>query len=100
MMVSMPAIPRFIGSRWCLCGEHECPEEDIGFRAAVQPRAANAPAEFNLFIIPGRTAHPLFMWTTAFGIKSAIRSINPFEALSGCRNGPSNGEIVRLAFDH
>jgi len=43
---------------------------------------------------------PLFVWTAAFGIKSAVRRIDSFEALSGFGNGPSNGEIVRLALDH
>src|SRR5262249_60261553 len=64
-----------------------------------QPRWATR-AEFNLLNISGRTAHPLFMWATAFGIKSAIRGIDSFEALSSCRNGPSNGAIIRLALDH
>src|SRR5262249_2006017 len=39
-----------------------------------------------------------FVWTPALGIKRAIFRLNPLKALSGFRNGPSNGEIIRFAF--
>ena len=41
-----------------------------------------------------------FLWTPALGIKCAIFRLNPLKALSGFRDGPSNGEIIRLAFDY
>ena len=41
-----------------------------------------------------------FPWTPALGIKCAIFRLNPLKALSGFRDGPSNGEIIRLAFDY
>jgi hypothetical protein len=64
------------------------------------PTTADARAEFNLLEIWGSIADALFMCTTAFGIKSAVRGIDSFEALSCRRDGSSNGEIVRLALDH
>jgi hypothetical protein len=45
-------------------------------------------------------ADALFIWTAAFGIKRAICRVDSFKALSGIRNGASNGEIIRLALDH
>src|SRR5262249_1291422 len=41
-----------------------------------------------------------FLWTPALGIKCAIFRLNPLKALSGFRDRPSNGEIIRLAFDY
>jgi hypothetical protein len=108
MTVTMPAIPR-VSLRWARMPGRRLPtqmnNEDPQKRGLARRHfGANREwptrAEFNLLNISGRTAHPLFMWTTAFGIKSAIRGIDSFEALSGFPNGPSNGEIIRLALDH
>ena len=64
------------------------------------PTTADGRDEFNLLEIWGSIADPLFIWTAAFGIKSAISRIDPFEALSCRRDGSSNSAIVRLALDH
>jgi hypothetical protein len=42
----------------------------------------------------------LFIWAAAFGIKCAIRSGDAFEALSSFCYGPSDGEVIGLAFDY
>src|SRR5262249_26371544 len=57
-------------------------------------------AELDLLEISGSTADTFFIWTAAFGIKSAIRRIDSFQALRSRRDRSSNGEIVRLALDH
>src|SRR5262249_16214455 len=41
-----------------------------------------------------------FVLAPALGIKCAIFRLNPLKALGGFRDGSSNGEIIRLAFDY
>ena|SRR5262245_53337495 len=84
-------------------------------RAAIQGRSLDAVSlsleyEFRtvrgdsqqMLIAPLRGAgHALlFIWAAAFGIKCAIRSGDTFEALSSFCYGPSDGEVIGLAFDY
>src|SRR6266511_6310454 len=64
-------------------------------------KASSQRSQFGRLVELSRgAANALLIWTAAFGIKRAICRVDSFKALSGFRNGASNGEIIRLALDH
>jgi hypothetical protein len=70
-------------------------------RYSPDRKASSQRSQFGRLVELSRgAADALFIWTAAFGIKRAICRVDSFKALSGIRNGASNGEIIRLALDH